>query len=265
MLAEGCEHLQLQATLAEEFKMPDLNQELESYQLTTNNFGFSGQRIDALDATEYTLVTLVIDTSSSTSPFRDDIRKTVDKVFEACKKSPRADNLLMRVCEFSSVFNEVHGFKKLSTIQVGDYNNEFKGGGMTALNDATENAISATETYGKNLTDNDYQVNAIVFILTDGVENASKATVNSVNEAFKSAIRSEALESLISILIGVQINSQTDQYLKDFKDGAGITQYVNMGDATPGNLAKFAEFVSKSISSQSQSLGSGGPSQALVF
>jgi hypothetical protein len=34
-----------------------------------------------------------------------------------------------------------------------------------------------------------------------------------------------------------------------------------MGNVTPGKLAKLAQFVSKSISSQSQALGTGGASQ----
>src|SRR5690606_8121021 len=133
------------------------------------------------------------------------------------------------------------------------------------LYDATENAVTATESYGKSLTENDFDTNAIVFIVTDGMENTSKATINTVQDAFKNVIRSEALESLISVLIGIQVDSQTDRYLQDFKKNAGITQYINMGDATTKNLAKLADFVSRSISSQSQSLGTGGPSQSLAF
>jgi hypothetical protein len=38
-----------------------------------------------------------------------------------------------------------------------------------------------------------------------------------------------------------------------------------MGDADSATLARLAEFVSRSISAQSQALGTGGSSQALVF
>src|SRR5690606_7460479 len=144
--------------------------------------------------------------SSSTTPFRDDMKKVVDKVIEACSKSPRADNLMFRVCEFGSSFNEIHGFKKLSTVSKGDYDNEFNGGGMTALYDATQNSVTATEAYGKNLTENDFDTNGIIFLLTDGAENASKATITEVKNAFKHVVSSEALESLISVLIGVNVD-----------------------------------------------------------
>ena len=45
---------------------------------------------------------------------------------------------------------------------------------------------------------------------------------------------------------------------------AGLTQYVSIGKATPGKLAKFAQFVSQSISSTSAALGSGAASQPIA-
>jgi len=78
------------------------------------------------------------------------------------------------------------------------------------------------------------------------------------------AIQGEDIESLLTILIGVNDNSYKS-YLETFKDEANLSQYVSVGDATAQKLAKLAAFVSKSISSQSQSLGSGGASQLLTF
>lgn len=245
--------------------MPNLNDGLESFNLSTNNFGFSAERVDNLDATEYTLVTILVDTSSSTTSFRGDMRKAIGSIVAACAKSPRADNLMIRVAEFGSSFHEIHGFKKLNTIGKDDYDKQLTGGGMTALYDATENSVSATQAYAKNLTDNDFQVNAIVFIITDGEENSSKLTATSVKDSLVNAVRSESLESLLTILIGLNTNSTLNRVLTDFKDEVGLTEYVDIGDATSSKLAKLAEFVSKSISSQSQSLGTGGPSQVLTF
>jgi hypothetical protein len=51
--------------------------------------------------------------------------------------------------------------------------------------------------------------------------------------------------------------------LKLFKDGANISQYVETQDASAKTLAKLAQFVSKSVSAQSQALGSGGSSKLL--
>ena len=43
-----------------------------------------------------------------------------------------------------------------------------------------------------------------------------------------------------------------------------VLHHIDVGDATPRKLAKLAAFVSQSISSQSQALGTGGPSQNIA-
>ena len=49
------------------------------------------------------------------------------------------------------------------------------------------------------------------------------------------------------------------------KTNCGFTQYVAIADANATTIAKLGDFVSRSISSQSQALGTGGPSQSLTF
>jgi hypothetical protein len=77
------------------------------------------------------------------------------------------------------------------------------------------------------------------------------------------AVHGEATESMVSILIGVGVAGYAEvaAELKRFKAEAEITQYVETQDANAKTLAMLAEFVSKSISAQSASLGTGGPSQ----
>ena len=75
------------------------------------------------------------------------------------------------------------------------------------------------------------------------------------------------MESILTILVGVGVGSYSEvqKALDEFKNEAGITQYVEIADANSSTLAKLAKFVSQSISAQSQALGTGGPSQALQF
>jgi hypothetical protein len=54
-------------------------------------------------------------------------------------------------------------------------------------------------------------------------------------------------------------------YLENFRINAGLDEYISIGDATAGKLAKLAQFVSQSVSSQSQALGTGGASQPVSF
>lgn len=233
------------------------------------NFQFSAIRPEKLGATEYTLVTIVVDVTGSVTNFADDLLKCVKSIVEACQKSPRAENLMLRLITFNENIQEIHGFKPLIDINVNDYDS-FNPRGMTALYDATFSSIVSTLMYAKNLIDQDFDVNGCVYIITDGMDNNSRITPDHILEKTKKSITGEEIESLITVLIGLNdANSEWSREIIDsleyFKNKAELTQFINVGDATPQQLVKLAGFVSQSISSQSQSLGTGSASQPLTF
>ena len=230
---------------------------------SVGGFHFSGVRPETLGATEYTLVTLALDKTGSVVDFADQLFKVMTTVVEACRKSPRADYLLLRVTQFNTAVDEVHPFLPLSQIDVNSYTVP-DCHGFTALRDATFSAVGATTAYAKVLADSDFLTNGIVIVVTDGVDNDSKWSESDVATQIKGAIKNESLESLRTILVGVNAGQFTAQ-LEAFRKAVGIDQYVDIADATAQRLAKLADFVSRSISAQSQSLGTGGPSQALTF
>ncbi len=228
-------------------------------------FVFSGTRIEKLlGASEYTLVTIAVDVTGSVWGFEQELRDCLISAVEACQKSPRVDNLLLRVVTFADQFvngvNELHGFKLLTEIDANADYPDFSPGGMTPLCDACFSVIGAMNTYGKKLYDDDFGVNSIAFVITDGGENASVATMQMVKEEAQKAVTGEMVESMITVLVGINANDCRVE-LERFQQEAGITQYVDAGEATKGRLAKLADFVSQSISSQSEALGMGGPSQ----
>lgn len=237
------------------------NSDMQTTQV--GNFAFSGIRPDKLGSTEYTLVTIVTDKTGSVSSFADGLLKMKQAVIGACKKSPRSDFLMFRSVEFNQSIVEEHGFMELQAVDANAYQPPTCTG-MTALFDATYNAVAATNEYAKILTNQDYSVNGIVFVVTDGDDNASARNVKQVADEVVRGVQNEWLESLNVVLIGVNAPNY-QQELEAFKTKAGLTQYVDIGDVTAQKLAKLANFVSRSISSQSQSLGTGGGSQALVF
>jgi uncharacterized protein YegL len=227
------------------------------------NFAFSGVRPDKLGAVEYTLVTVVMDKTGSVFGHSQELLDSKIAVVGACKKSPRAEFLLFRNTEFNQSVDEVHGFVELAQIDTTQYQAP-DCHGMTALFDATYSAVAATNEYAKTLSDAEFQVNGIVFVVTDGDDNQSIQTEAAIAAEMKRGVQNEWIESLNVVLIGVNAQ-QYQKALKDFTAKAQLTQYVDVGDATPQRLAKLADFVSRSISSQSQALGTGGPSQALTF
>ena len=228
-------------------------------------YGFSAKGVDEIGASEVTLVGIAIDRSGSTSGFQDRIEAAMGEIVRACLKSPRAGNLMLRLLVFDSHLDEIHGFKMLGECNPDDYLGVAKPRGATALYDASLNITESVTRYGKSLYQNGQDVNGIVFVITDGEENVSKMTVGEVKKAFEHAVRSESIESLRTVLIGLNVNASLNSYLQGFKDDAGFDQYVGIATATAKELAKLADFVSKSISSQSTALGSGGPSQSLTF
>lgn len=250
--------------------MPKLMQTDDDMQVVAipggGNFQFSAIRPENLGATEYTLVTVVVDVTGSVHSFKKDLLECLKSIIKACRKSPRAENLLVRLVTFNSGIGvkEDHGFKPLSLIDETKYT-AFDPDGMTNLFDAVYESIGATLTYSKSLMDQDFNVNGAIYIITDGDNNQSRfATQPKIKKLLVDLKNQEVIESLITVLVGINAQ-QFNATLALFQTNAGLTQFVDAGDATPQKLAKLAAFVSKSISSQSQALGSGGPSQQLQF
>ncbi len=231
----------------------------------TQAFQFSATRIDHLGATEYSLVTIAVDVTGSTGGFAKELRECLITAVESCQKSPRSANLLLRVILFSSSLKngieEIHGFKPLAEINTADYP-QFHPYGSTPLYDAAFSAVGATNAYAAKLMSQDFLANGIVFVITDGDDNTSSTTMAMVKAEMQRAAKSEEIESLIGILIGINAGTFKDR-LEAFEKATGM-KYMDAGDTTKGKLAKLAEFVSQSVSSQSQSLGTGGPSQSIA-
>lgn len=235
---------------------------------TLHGFQFSAVKIENLGASEYTIVTVVQDISGSVQDFASDMEATLQKILEACMKSPRSQNLLLRLVTFNDNVIEVHGFRELKTISSAEYSGILKCYGSTALMDAALNSAEATEAYGKQLSDMDYRSNAVMFVISDGQDNVSVVAKNPavLKKAFQKIRTGEiALESFSTVLIGVGDDQSAIDYLKQLSSDAGFDQFVEMGSATPSKLAKLADFISKSISSTSQALANRQPSQPLTF
>ncbi|MEX0918002.1 MAG: hypothetical protein WDZ93_02510 [Candidatus Paceibacterota bacterium] len=234
-----------------------------------SGFNFTGADIDELGASEYTLVTIALDESGSISRFETQIRDMLITAVKACANSPRSDNLLIRVIRFGSQYvrqngngiDEIHGFKTLAEIDSNNYP-QLAGGGLTPLCDAVYSGVGAMNAYAKQLQDMDFDVNGITFVVTDGGENASTATMQMVKDALAESVTGEVMESHVSVLIGIDTGyAGVKDKLDRFKNEAGMTQFIWAGEATKGKLAKLAAFVSQSVSSTSVALGTGGPSQ----
>jgi uncharacterized protein YegL len=222
-------------------------------------YKFSAVRTDRLGASEYTLVTLVIDVSTSVNPFRDTLVKTIQNAVDGFRLCPRANNILVRAITFGSDVRELHGFKPLAEIDNASYD-AISVGGNTALYDATASAIGAMAVFGRTLLKQDFAVNGSVFVITDGSDNVSTYTASTVREKVAEIEQDEDLGACLIYLIGVNAKRYAT-ILEAFRTEAALTDYIDAGDATPANLAKIGGFISKSVSSHA-SAQTGAPAAA---
>lgn len=247
--------------------MPRLLDENMVVSAIGNNFKFSAIKTEHLGASEYTLVNIAVDTTGSVYGFEKDLRNCLISAVESCSKSQRSDNLLVRVVVFNTALLdngivELHGFKPLSEIVTDDYP-EFTPGGGTNLFDTAYSIVESSHEYAKQLTKDDFPNNIINIVITDGDDSGYGLGVGAVKKAIEDLVKSEDTESCINILVGVN-DVKCQAYLDKFSKDGGFDHYIPTGDVTPAKLAKLAQFISQSISSQSQSLGSGGPSQQIA-
>ncbi len=239
--------------------MPKLFAQETTVAQTVSNFSFTAARPDTLGSNEYTLVNITIDRSGSTSSFEPQLIKSYQDIIGACRKNPRAENILVRATLFNGSIHEEHGFINLDAIDESKFN--ISSGGVTALYDSALEGIEATQTYGQQLSDMDYLVNGLVVIVTDGAEYGSRTANPAKIKATLDGIRGgEKMESVKVILIGIGDEGNIVQYLEAFKTDAGFDQFEHIKNTDAKGLAKMANFISRSISSSSQALGTSGPS-----
>jgi len=235
---------------------------------------YKRQKIDKLGALQYTIVAIAIDVSGSVARFADKLRDCLISIIGACKANQRAEFLVIRVTTFSTHHQEVHGYVELKDIDENDYP-EFRAMGFTCLFDATYDAIGSTLAYSEQMVALGYDVNGAVYIITDGGENPGGghitiASPKMIKDKIEDALRKEDIESLITTVVALHDpnDSYSDETEKDLKllvEEAGMTKMINIGEATDASLAKLADWVSSSVSSQSDQVGSNAPSQVPDF
>lgn len=248
--------------------MPKITSDLLETGSLSNNYNYSYTPVDNLGASAYTLVTSCYDMSGSVSNFKDAMNDTIKEVVSALRdpKNPRVDNTMLRLLGFNSNVNEFHGFQLIENCHPDNYNNVLSASGMTSLYDTLVNSVEATVDYAKVLRNSDFEANAIVFVVTDGDDTSSKHKLSYVKNTIEKARQTEALESILVILIGVNVTDPTmSSRLLDLQANGGVDKYLELKDVSKKSLQQLANFIVSQSLSASASLGTGGPSQILTM
>lgn len=243
------------------------SQPLASFTLPGKNYGYTGTPVDDLQSWENTLALGLLDESGSTGPFKRELELMVKAIVGGLAVCPKKDNIMYYHAHFDTTFREVHGWLPVLGIDLDVYDGCWAGGGQTALYDSVIKVIEFLQHYAEQQAAKRYICNGVVYILTDG-RNFIKtpghhASIPDVAESLQKALRSEILESLVTILIGINDDPATQADLKDFAANAGFTAYIPAAKADKHTLNKLAGVVSSCVISQSQKLGQGGPSDQI--
>jgi uncharacterized protein YegL len=118
------------------------------------------------------LVTFVIDKSGSVGSFVNDLNDVLNQFVDEIGKSHVSDKVLVQTILFNGDIEVVHGFKPITEVAKFDINTR----GTTALFDATRFALENAINYKTDLSNQGLTAKSLVFILTDGEDNASSKT-----------------------------------------------------------------------------------------
>lgn len=249
--------------------MQSLNGNLET-RTTRSGYKFSTVSLGGqTKTTEKTYATLVLDCSGSMTPYQADTERCLKEIVAGLKADARAATILLRVVLFGSGMHEVHGFKPVTHCAPDDYTGCLKNMGLTELFDTSFACIESLGDACEEATKDDYDVNGIIIVMTDGGEYASRPARHQPDEikglivgttGKPSLVQQEKLQSLRSILIGLNGCDNTA-----FAKEAGFDQYVDAGQLNAKTFQKIVGFAVASVSTQSQAISTGRPSQALTF
>lgn len=245
--------------------MSDASQQLESFMIPGGNYGYTAMPPNFVASFRSTLAVGLLDESGSTNSFAKKMENFCKELLKSLRKSDEADAIIYRQCHFASGYREVHGFTPLANLNENQYDGCYISNGETACYDSCVRVINELGDYGKQHKSTHRLCNGFLFVVTDGMDSCSSNSPRQIREALEKLVSDESMESVFTVLIGVNDNPTIQTHLQDLCQEIGFTKYIPLSKADEKSLSHLAGWVSQQLQSQSQSLGTGGPSQALTF
>lgn len=197
----------------------------------------------------------VVDTSPSVVAYIKELNHAFNDFTESMQKSHVADRLFVSVIEFNKTVKVVSGFQPVANIQKMDFSKRI--GGYTSLYDGVYKALTNALDYRENLENSGVETKTLLFVITDGEDNNSKKSPQSIKKIIDKLKKDEKNAfSFTSILFGVGNATSFEQAKREM----GIEHLAKIG--TSGHdMKKMIGFISQSISSVSN----GKPHIAPIF
>ena len=151
-----------------------------------------GAGLDEIDSEDVTLVSFVLDMSSSMDPLTQEVIAAFNGEVAALAGAKTASAILAAATTFADQPQILFGYQPLTRVpKLGP--KLYAPNGSTALYDAVLGVLDRLTAYRKTLTDNGVRSRAVVIVLSDGDDNVSKRSCAEVKLAAQRLVRDEAI------------------------------------------------------------------------
>ena len=242
--------------------LEDGNLSADSHSLIYGNItdniivGAGGQDIESINSAEVTLISLLIDESSSIdfSGLTQAVIDGVNTIIDALKGTKKKDSIKMSIWAFNGSVRVINGFIGIEDIE--KFGANYNPSGSTALYDVTFEAMSANLVYAQDLIDNGVSVQSIVAVITDGEDVGSTRSISDVAKVSKDLLKTERF---VNAYVGVGDDSTHATVSKQM----GFPAFLK-GGATESEMRNLMKLLSQSIVKNSQAV-IGGSSNNSFF
>lgn len=210
--------------------------------------GAAGKALEDITAADVTLVTVLIDASSSIADrgLENAVREGQNALLDAFAGAKEQDSVLLACWTFSGSMDVLHSYVPVGDASRLDAKN-YRASGSTALYDTWCNALAANVAYAQRLRDGGTPARSVVVVVTDGEDVGSKRSAADCARLSRDLLASE-LFTLALVGVGKDVNFE--HVAKSMGVPRGCILWEK--DATPSGLRRAFQLVSRSAVRVSQ-------------
>ncbi len=210
--------------------------------------GAAGKDLEDITASDVTLVTVLIDASSSIADrgLEKPIREGQNALLDAFAGAKDRDAVLLACWTFNGSMDVIHSYVPVPDATRLDAKN-YRASGSTALYDTWCTSLAANVAYAQRLRDGGTPTRSVVVVLTDGEDVGSKRTAADCARLSRDLLASE-LFTLALVGVGSDVNFEHVAKSMGIPPGCILWER----DATPSGLRRAFQLVSRSAVRASQ-------------
>ncbi|MBI2571061.1 MAG: VWA domain-containing protein [Candidatus Schekmanbacteria bacterium] len=204
--------------------------------------GAAGKSLEDIDATDVTLITVLLDASSSIgySRLQQAVRDGYNALLDAFLTSKERDAILMALWIFNDAVKVIHSYVSVADAAVLD-RKSYTTSGMTHLYDTWCDALAANIAYAQRLRDGGTPCRSVVVIITDGADVGSRRTARDCAQISRDLLATEEFV-LAFVGVGKDVDFHAVARSMGVPDGCIAVQ----AQATPAALRQVFAMVSQS-------------------